>query len=217
VSGAVGPERWCECLGYPGYEVSDRGRVRSWRVSGFADLKAAFPKILRSTYLQGYRYVSLSLGADAAVSKSVHRLVLEAFVGPCPPDKSEAGHNDGVRNNNALSNLAWKDLKEQADDRRKHKCLGHWRSRLLKIEDESSLTNAPSQARPSKPPKGSAASRCQLAPKATMDPAVVHQIRTHRGWMASNVLADVFGVSPVTICRIQNTRKRAPWATLEVA
>lgn len=36
----------------------------------------------------------------------VHRLILEAFVGPCPPGL-EACHNDGDPTNNRVSNLRW--------------------------------------------------------------------------------------------------------------
>lgn len=36
----------------------------------------------------------------------VHRLVLEAFIGPCPPG-CEGCHNDGDPTNNRLENLRW--------------------------------------------------------------------------------------------------------------
>jgi hypothetical protein len=38
--------------------------------------------------------------------RAVHRLVLEAFVGPCPPGM-EGCHGDGNPANNALPNLRW--------------------------------------------------------------------------------------------------------------
>lgn len=36
----------------------------------------------------------------------VNRLVLEAFVGPCP-DGHESNHKDGIKSNNDSENLEW--------------------------------------------------------------------------------------------------------------
>lgn len=90
-------ERWLPVSGWEGlYEVSDRGRVRSIR---------------RSLILQprpntsGHFQVGFSVN-DNEVMRQIHRLVLEAFVGPCPPGL-ECCHNDGDRTNNRLENLRW--------------------------------------------------------------------------------------------------------------
>lgn len=40
------------------------------------------------------------------VERYVHHLVLEAFVGPCPP-KHEGNHDDGDPRNNYVGNLEW--------------------------------------------------------------------------------------------------------------
>ncbi len=56
---------------------------------------------LRQETCSGYLRVSLS-----QKHLLVHRLVLEAFVGPCPKGM-EACHGDGCRTNNFLSNLRW--------------------------------------------------------------------------------------------------------------
>lgn len=50
---------------------------------------------------------------------SVHRLVLEAFIGPCPPGM-EACHNDGNPRNNALSNLRWDTSENNSADKIRH-------------------------------------------------------------------------------------------------
>jgi hypothetical protein len=107
-------ERWLPVVGWEGYyEVSDMGRVRSvdrtiirsGRQSGdgrwFYRGKVLSPGINRL----GYPLVALSRSSNIT-SKKVHRLVLEAFVGPCP-DGMEACHNDGVRSNAKLTNLRW--------------------------------------------------------------------------------------------------------------
>ena len=49
----------------------------------------------------------------------LHRLVLTAFVGPCP-EGMEACHNDGTRNNNHVDNLRWDTRTNNNLDKRKH-------------------------------------------------------------------------------------------------
>jgi hypothetical protein len=49
----------------------------------------------------------------------VHRLVLEAFVGPCPAGM-EACHNNGVRTDNRLENLRWDTRSANCRDRIRH-------------------------------------------------------------------------------------------------
>lgn len=86
------------CLLHPGYEVNECGEVRRKRdgrtIAGWLDK-------------DGYRRVTLRKnGRKNGVG--VHRLVLEAFVGPCP-DGMAASHVDGVKLNNTLGNLRWED------------------------------------------------------------------------------------------------------------
>lgn len=49
----------------------------------------------------------------------VHRLICEAFHGPCPP-LNECRHDDGNKLNNAASNLSWGTKQENASDRTRH-------------------------------------------------------------------------------------------------
>ena len=51
--------------------------------------------------------------------KSVHRLILLAFVGPCP-DKMECCHNNGNCQDNRLDNLRWDTKASNAEDKRRH-------------------------------------------------------------------------------------------------
>jgi hypothetical protein len=53
----------------------------------------------------GDRSPTLIKGNDVE-RKHISKIVLEAFVGPCPP-KMECCHWDDDRSNNALSNLRW--------------------------------------------------------------------------------------------------------------
>lgn len=104
-------EIWRSVIGWEGlYEVSDQGRVRSLR----RDTRTMSPGRKGS----GYLYVNLARGG-ARRTRHVHRLVLEAFVGPCPAG-CETRHLDGDPANNRLENLAWGTSAENKQDQRRH-------------------------------------------------------------------------------------------------
>jgi len=99
-------ENWQPVPGYEGlYEVSDLGHVRSFpRVtrSGVRGGKILKPYPRRDGYLEVYLYKE----PRRKVSKIVHRLVLEAFIGPCP-EGHEALHGGNSKTDNRLENLKW--------------------------------------------------------------------------------------------------------------
>lgn len=104
-------EVWRAVPGFEGfYEVSDLGRVRSLdrviRSSRGGGTQVARGRLLSpSIDGDGRRVVSLSRDGRRRVRR-VYQLVMEAFVGPCPPGM-EVCHGDGVRTNDALSNLRY--------------------------------------------------------------------------------------------------------------
>jgi len=107
---------WRECYGNPTYEISEFGEVRR-TIDGHACKKG---KILKGSIgTGGYRYFKL-MHPDGKYREAGHRLVIEAFVGPCPDDKTEVAHNDGVPDNNHYSNLRWATVKENQNDRKLH-------------------------------------------------------------------------------------------------
>lgn len=81
--------------GFPLYTVSDDGTVRSL-ITG---------QEIRGDNPRGYRRVKLSENKKAK-RVMVHRLVLLAFVGPCPA-KHEANHKNGKPSDNRLENLEY--------------------------------------------------------------------------------------------------------------
>jgi len=99
-------ERWKPVPGYEGlYDASDQGRIRSWHKIGLTcDSLRKSPKIL-SGYRDRYIRVRLRKGRTAN-TLLVHRLVLETFVGPCPPGM-ECCHNNGNKHDNRVENLRW--------------------------------------------------------------------------------------------------------------
>jgi hypothetical protein len=124
MAGPVSPveeaERWVAAPGMSGYEVSDRGRVRSLdrKIVRSDGVVQRWPgRLLRPRVREsGHLHV---MGSDRR-NYRVHRLVLEAFVGPCPADGHEACHNDGNPSNNRLENLRWDTRKANAQDTLRH-------------------------------------------------------------------------------------------------
>lgn len=103
-------ERWLPVVGWDGYyEVSDLGNVRSVdRVITRSDGQERFwsgRQLQHGFNRHGYPMVHLSRHSSP-ITKKVHHLVLEAFVGP-RPDGMEACHNNGDRSDPSLSNLRW--------------------------------------------------------------------------------------------------------------
>lgn len=99
-------EEWRAIPGYEGaYEVSSRGRVRSLdRVDSYGRRRRGKDRRL-AKQRSGHLTVALSRDGEN-VSYGVHRLVLLAFVGPCP-DGMECCHWNDVPWDNRLVNLRW--------------------------------------------------------------------------------------------------------------
>lgn len=104
-------EVWKPVVNFEGlYEVSNLGRVA--RVVGG---KRRFLKPLKD----GGR-ASVCFSKDAVVvRRKIHRVVLEAFLGPCP-DGMECCHNNGDGLDNRLVNLRWDTKLANAADRVRH-------------------------------------------------------------------------------------------------
>lgn len=92
-------EEWRRVPDFPRYYVSSTGRVVSYRRGNRRELRP-------SVNAYGYKVVGLTNAAHNSPKLFVHRLVLTAFVGPCP-DGMEGCHNDGDRTNNSVENLRW--------------------------------------------------------------------------------------------------------------
>jgi len=121
-------ERWLPIPGFPGYDVSDQGRVRSyWRRVGLGPgngskfvLDIQSHKILKPGVSKlGYLIVHPKRDDGKRHNITVHKLVLITFVGPCPPGM-EACHDNGKPANNDLTNLRWDTPKNNQADRHKH-------------------------------------------------------------------------------------------------
>jgi hypothetical protein len=97
-------EVWKSVVGFEGrYEISDQGRVRNLRTR-------------RLLKLNGVRYIHVALQVNGVrEDRSVHKLMLAAFVGPCPVGL-HALHWDDVKKNNVLSNLRYGTAEDNCAD-----------------------------------------------------------------------------------------------------
>lgn len=120
-------ERWLPVVGHEGhYEVSDLGRVRSVNraipqrhSSGdVAAIHSYQGRILRPVLNSGgYQKVNLSREGKK-ITRAVHRLVLEAFIG-LAPDRQECLHGPGGAADERLSNLRWGTKVENMADKKR--------------------------------------------------------------------------------------------------
>lgn len=124
-------EHWLPVVGWEGYyEVSDRGRIRS--VPRVMIRSNGRPFTVRSTIIrpnkitkQGHLGVHfVRCGLETREKIFVHRAVLEAFKGPCPPGQ-EGCHNNGNPSDNRLENLRWDTHKANGEDAVRHRTHCH--------------------------------------------------------------------------------------------
>lgn len=108
-------EQWRPIPGFPGYEVSDKGRVLSRQMYHGSDR----PRLMSTpTHDDGYRIVHLTADGASRVVR-VHLLVTAAFLGP-RPDGMVVRHLDGDAGNNALLNLRYGTASENSFDQVRH-------------------------------------------------------------------------------------------------
>jgi hypothetical protein len=106
--------KWAPIPGFPGYEISDRGDLRSCR-QGRTRLLRPF------TTPDGYLRIKLQATDGRRVGELVHGLVLAAFVAERPAGADvEARHLDGVKTNNTPENLVWGTRRENGQDKVRH-------------------------------------------------------------------------------------------------
>ncbi len=108
--------------GFLGYAVGDDGTVWSCRKrSGHMEPGSNFTNewTMKRHSTSRYCHISAFLGDGKSHTCGVHRLVLLAFIGPCPAGM-ESLHENGNRHDNRLANLRWGTKKENAEDRERH-------------------------------------------------------------------------------------------------
>ena len=111
-------ERWLAIRGWPGYQVSDLGRVRSLPRTLKDGRKIGGGFLAFDIGKNGYPRVGLSRRGHQR-NKYVHQLVMRAFAGQCPPGM-EVRHLNGNRADPRLVNLCYGTPEENTQDRALH-------------------------------------------------------------------------------------------------
>lgn len=121
--------------GFPGYRAGDDGHIYSVRLSLSQSQEPQWRRLKERPEPYGHVRVNLRLDGRL-VHRFVHRLVLMAFVGPCP-EGMEGCHNDGDSTNNCPNNLRWDTHRANSDDAIRHgtTCAGA-RNGRAKIKPE---------------------------------------------------------------------------------
>lgn len=114
-------EQWLPVPGYAGrYEVSDQGRVRSLErieIDALGRRRPIAGRILIAVRLTG-GYAAVKLPPPRNTVR-IHTLVMEAFVGPRPPDMYVL-HRNGDPMDPRLTNLRYGTPSENMEDARRH-------------------------------------------------------------------------------------------------
>lgn len=164
------PESWRPIVGFfgPALEVSDQGRIR------YVENKRIRETLARDSY--GYPQVNLKHGKDKRDWRThkIHKLVLEAFVGPRPVG-FHCRHLNGDKRDNRLSNLKWGSPLENGRDR-----VAHGRSAHGERQGLSKLTyEAVEKIRQATGPRGL---QTKLAREYGVSIATISRVRLRQGW-----------------------------------
>jgi hypothetical protein len=106
-------EVWKPVVGFGYYSVSNFGRVMSEKrmVKHRGGMIARGGRVLKpGKHTCGYRTVGLYTNGRSVITRYIHRLVLDAFIGAQP--EMDVNHKNGIKEDNRLENLEWVTRKE---------------------------------------------------------------------------------------------------------
>lgn len=169
-------EIWKPVVGHTGYEVSNLGRVRSLdRIIEYRNRRGVLcfykkqGRILRPGIASnGYPTVALY-----GVTRTMHSLVIEAFIGP-RLSGMEVRHLDGKRTNCILDNLAYGTPADNRADSKRH-------GTMARGSQYSSAKLNEAKARVIRSLKGKV-SQSTLAKRYSVSPAAIQAVHDGRTW-----------------------------------
>jgi hypothetical protein len=167
-------ETWKPIEGFEFYDVSDEGRVRSWRKFGMGQGRASTPRVLKPYDVHGYRAIKLRANGIEH-HRLVHVLVAEAFIGPRPTGDYQCAHENGIRGDNHAVNLQWKTRSDNSADKVRHGTTNrgdrHYRSKLT-VDNVIDIRNRVLQG----------AKQIDLAREFDVSRSVISSIVLRRSW-----------------------------------
>lgn len=117
-----------QVVGFPAYAVGEDGTAWSRMTVLPIGCNGGSRSVVSDKWKQlshepnngDYPGISLSAGGGKYIKRRISRMVLEAFVGPCPPGMEACHDPDPTRQNCRISNLRWDTHKNNAADKIKH-------------------------------------------------------------------------------------------------
>ena len=120
-------EKYATIDDFPDYLVTSHGRVLSLKHDDIRELKPVNDK-------DGYYYVNLYKNGKM-ISKSIHRLVAQAFILNSEKNKNEVNHIDEDKSNNHASNLEWMTHKENSNYRTRNERISNTMKVITRSEE----------------------------------------------------------------------------------
>ena len=122
--------------GFPNYSITRTGRVFSKPRKNTRGSNLPGKWLKPGYHPFGYPQAGLRK-QEKCYTKLIHRLVLETFVGPCPPGM-ECRHLDGNPSNNSLKNLCWGTRLENMQDAARQGAMKrgeeHWKAKMTAVK-----------------------------------------------------------------------------------
>lgn len=165
-----------EVSGFPGYAVGSDGSV--WCCRGRGGRKglpdpADWRPLCQTPDKDGYLRVGL-YGGGRRWCFPVHRLVLEAFAGPCPEGR-ECLHGAGGTADNSVGNVRWDTHQANIDDRtRQGNGVRGERHRLAKL--------TPEKVREARRLVAGGMTRCMVAGLLGVSAATISLVVLRKAW-----------------------------------
>jgi hypothetical protein len=113
-------EEWRVCAEFPAFSVSNFGRVMR-TTPGRHGRSGEAAGVIRALGFSSSGYHCLTFWKDGRHhTRTVHRLICEAWHGPAPAGRPFACHKDDCKQNNVPENLYWGSVKSNANDASKN-------------------------------------------------------------------------------------------------
>lgn len=110
-------EEWKIIEDFPDFAVSSHGRVK--RIA--PGIRGGIVGTFLTPTVGNHKYMIVTVRKNGRQwTKTVHKMVCQAFHGLCPNPGWHAAHTDGDRSNNNKGNLSWKSPSDNAFDKNTH-------------------------------------------------------------------------------------------------